>query len=217
MTKRLFDILVSGCALILVTPVLLILAILVKIDSRGPVLYRQERVGKNFRPFGILKFRTMVMRADAGEAMITVATDSRITKLGRFLRNYKLDELPQLINVLKGDMSLVGPRPEVSKYVELFGADYEKLLKVRPGITDPASIAYAKEAEILSQANNLEDDYVNHVLPDKIEISLQYLACRSFFSDLGVISRTLFNTSIVGAPLRKEQSNTDQHIMHPSA
>jgi lipopolysaccharide/colanic/teichoic acid biosynthesis glycosyltransferase len=140
--KRLFDIVASAAGLILLSPVMLLTALLIKLDSRGPVFFKQQRVGKGFRPFLIYKFRTMVEDAPQRGSSITVGADPRITRIGRFLRKTKFDELPQLINVLKGDMSLVGPRPEVPRYVEMFRDDYEEILRVRPGITDTASLKY---------------------------------------------------------------------------
>jgi lipopolysaccharide/colanic/teichoic acid biosynthesis glycosyltransferase len=190
--KRIFDILVSVLGLVLVSPLLFLIAMLIKLDSRGPVLFRQERIGRAFRPFLIYKFRTMVKDAPKRGSLITYGNDARITRVGRMLRNTKLDELPQLFNVLLGQMSFVGPRPEVRCYVELFRKDYEDILKVRPGITDLASLKYRDEAAFLGNSKNPEEEYVNHVLPDKIELAKEYLRQSSFLFDIGLIARTLF-------------------------
>ena len=149
--KRLFDIVAAGIGLLAISPLMLLAAFLIKVDSPGPIFFKQERVGRGFRPFLIYKFRTMVQDASRRRSSITVGADPRITRIGRFLRKTKFDELPQLINVLKGEMSLVGPRPEVPRYVEMFRKDYEEILRVRPGITDPASLKYQDEAEILGR------------------------------------------------------------------
>jgi lipopolysaccharide/colanic/teichoic acid biosynthesis glycosyltransferase len=190
--KRIFDILVSVLGLVLVSPLFLLIAMLIKLDSRGPVLFRQERIGRAFRPFLIYKFRTMVKDAPKRGSLITYGNDARITRVGRMLRNTKLDELPQLFNVLLGQMSFVGPRPEVPCYVELFRKDYEDILKVRPGITDLASLKYRDEAAFLGNTKNPEEEYVNHVLPDKIELAKEYLRQSSLIFDIGLIARTLF-------------------------
>ena len=190
--KRTFDILVAAIGLVLFAPLFLVIAILIKLDSNGPVLFRQVRIGRNFRAFEIYKFRTMVQKASQLGKPITYGNDSRITRAGRLLRKAKLDELPQLINVLKGDMSFVGPRPEVPQYVELFRRDYMEILTVRPGITDLASLKYRDEASLLGEAVNPEEEYVNHVLPDKIEMAKDYLQRSSFVFDLSVIVKTIF-------------------------
>ncbi len=191
--KRLFDIFFSLAGLIALSPLFLAVSLLIKLDDHGPVFFRQERIGKNFRPFLIYKFRTMTVDAGQRGPLITVSGDTRITRTGKIMRKYKIDELPQLINVLKGDMSLVGPRPEVKKYVEMFRSDYGKLLAVPPGITDPASINYSAEEGILSQAQeNWEDEYVKKVLPEKIRLSLQYAGNHNLLVDAGVILETIF-------------------------
>ena len=164
---------------------------MIRLDSRGPVFFRQERIGRGFLPFRIYKFRTMVPDASQRGSEITVGADPRITCIGRFLRKTKFDELPQLINVLKGEMSLVGPRPEVPKYVELFREDYEEILKIHPGITDLASLRYRNEAEVLSRAENAEEEYIKRVLPEKIELGKQYIRDASLLFDLRLIVRTL--------------------------
>lgn len=189
--KRTFDIAVSAAAILVTSPVLLAAAILVKFGSSGPILFRQERVGRNFRRFKILKFRTMVIDAPTLGAQITAGADPRITPIGRFLRKWKIDELPQLFNVLKGDMSLVGPRPEVPKYVEMFQEDYREILTVRPGITDPASIKYRDEAGLLSTAQDPERMYREEVLPDKIAIARQYVQSPCLRGDLRILAQTI--------------------------
>jgi lipopolysaccharide/colanic/teichoic acid biosynthesis glycosyltransferase len=177
--------------LVLLAPLFLIVAVLIKLDTRGPVFFRQERMGRAFRPFLIYKFRTMVQDAPRRGGSITFGTDTRITRVGRFLRQAKIDEFPQLINVLKGDMSLVGPRPEVRQYVELFSRDYETILQALPGITDLASLRYRYEAEILGQSEKPEEEYINRILPEKIKLAKDYLGQASFFFDMAVILRTL--------------------------
>lgn len=190
--KRTFDILVATIGLVLFAPLFLVIAVVVKLDSNGPIFFRQQRIGRNFRAFEIYKFRTMVQKASQLGTPITYGNDSRITPAGRLLRKAKLDELPQLINVLKGEMSFVGPRPEVPQYVELFRRDYMEILSIRPGITDLASLKYRDEASLLGEAVNPEEEYVNHVLPDKIEMAKDYLQRSSFVFDLSVIVKTIF-------------------------
>jgi lipopolysaccharide/colanic/teichoic acid biosynthesis glycosyltransferase len=189
MLKRGFDIIVSAIALLVLLPLMLVLAILVRIDSPGPSLFRQARVGKLFRQFQLLKFRTM-KRENSGSP-ITAGNDDRITRVGAFLRNSKLDELPQLWNVLCGDMSLVGPRPEVPVFVERFRADYEEILRVRPGITDPASIRYRSEAEILGSTADPIDYYTKVILPEKIKISKQYVRSANLGKDISLMVQTI--------------------------
>jgi lipopolysaccharide/colanic/teichoic acid biosynthesis glycosyltransferase len=189
--KRVFDIIVGFLGLLLLSPLLFVVALLIKLDSPGSVLFRQERMGRGVRPFLIYKFRTMVQDAPRNGGPITVAGDPRITRAGRILRKTKIDEFPQLINVLRGEMSLVGPRPEVPKYVELFRQDYEEILKVLPGITDLASLTYRDEAEVLSRSKNPEEEYVRRVLPEKIKLAKEYMRRSSFPSDLALILKTL--------------------------
>ena len=189
--KRMFDLTVAVVGLLLLSPLMIVVTLLVKADSRGPIFFRQERIGKGFRPFYIYKFRTMVADAPHTGRPITFGQDLRITRIGRFLRSTKLDELPQLINVLKGEMSLVGPRPEIRRYVELFRMDYDEILKVRPGITDLASLKYQDEAALLGQVVNPEEEYLKHVLPDKIGLAKEYLSRSSFFFDLSLILKSL--------------------------
>jgi len=195
MLKRAFDILCSLTGLAALSPLLAVAAVSVKIDSKGPVFFLQERIGRNFRPFRIIKFRTMTTGSEKGGSLITVGGDDRVTRVGRFFRKYKIDELPQLINVLKGDMSLVGPRPEVKKYVGLFRADYERLLTVRPGITDPASLRYSDEEGILSLSANWEEDYVKRILPAKIRLSSKYVDNHCVVTDIKLILKTILKAA----------------------
>lgn len=191
MIKRIFDVSVAAVGLIALSPLMLILAVLIKCDSQGPVFFKQKRIGKNFRAFLIYKFRTMKENAELSGPVITIGEDPRITRVGRFLRSAKVDELPQLINVLKGEMSLVGPRPELPRFVELFRRDYAEILTVRPGITDLASLKYQDEAKLMSQFTNPEEEYVRSILPDKIRLAKEYIDCSSIFFDLSLILRTL--------------------------
>lgn len=190
-TKRVFDFTAALVGLILFFPLFVLIAILVKLDSPGPVFFRQERMRLGFQPFRLFKFRSMAVSAPHTGPAITVGGDSRVTRVGRWLRGTKLDELPQLINVVLGEMSLVGPRPEVRKYVEMFRRDYEDILRVPPGITDYAAIAFRDEEEVLARFDNPEEAYVREVLPRKILLYRQYLARRSFWIDLRIIFLTL--------------------------
>jgi lipopolysaccharide/colanic/teichoic acid biosynthesis glycosyltransferase len=190
MAKRLFDGVLSALGLLLLSPLLLVLAVWIKRDSPGPVFFRQERVGRFGVPFRIHKFRTMAH--DGGGALITVGADARITRAGAFLRRTKLDELPQLIDVLLGRMSLVGPRPEVPRYVALYPqALRDKVLSVRPGITDVASIEYRDENERLAQAADPEREYVDVVMPAKLQLAAHYVDHASLRFDLQLILRTV--------------------------
>jgi len=190
--KRFFDIFFSVLGLVVLSPLFAAVALLIKLDGTGPVFFRQERVGKNFRPFLICKFRTMIPGAQERGPLVTVSGDDRITRIGRTLRKYKIDELPQLINVFKGEMSLVGPRPEVKKYVEIFRSEYGKLLKLPPGITDTASINYSGEEGVLSQSKeNWEDMYTKKILPEKLRLSLQYADRPNLATDIRIILETL--------------------------
>jgi lipopolysaccharide/colanic/teichoic acid biosynthesis glycosyltransferase len=188
--KRSFDIAVSSLALLVCLPLFLVIALWIKLDSKGPAFFSQQRIGKHFRPFWIYKFRSMVEDAPLKGGQITSGNDARITKVGCFLRKTKLDELPQLLNVLKGEMSLVGPRPEVLKYVLLFWNDYKEILCVHPGITDLASLKYRDEATLLAESSNPEQEYLERVLPDKIKLAKEYVKKSSFFFDLTLILRT---------------------------
>jgi lipopolysaccharide/colanic/teichoic acid biosynthesis glycosyltransferase len=191
--KRAFDITAATVGLVLLSPLLLFVSLLIKLDSPGPAFFRQERIGKGLRPFRIYKFRTMVQDAPAKGGMITFGEDPRITKVGRVLRKVKIDELPQLINVLRGEMSFVGPRPEVRRYVELYCEDYKEILKVLPGITDLASLQYRHEAEILGRCENPEEEYVKYVLPEKIRLAKEYLSQSSLRFDLILILKTVLS------------------------
>lgn len=190
MLKRGFDIFAASAGILLLAPVLLLIGIAVKLGSDGPALFKQERIGRGFRPFFIYKFRTMVADAPRLGPEITAGDDPRITRVGRFLRKTKLDELPQLFNVIKGDMSLVGPRPEVPRYVEAFRADYEEVLAVRPGLTDLASIKFIDEAGVLAQAHDAEAAYRHQILPEKIALAKQYVRESSLLLDMLVLGRT---------------------------
>jgi len=195
MMKRVFDLSVAALGLVLLLPLLGLITLLIKLDSRGPVLFRQVRIGRRLKPFQIYKFRTMTPDASRSGGLITIGEDPRITRVGRWLRKSKLDELPQLLNVLKGEMSLVGPRPEVPHYVELFHKDYEEILQVAPGITDLASLAYHNEAELLGKAEDPEKEYLHHILPEKIRLAKEYVHRSSLRFDLQVILKTLWQIS----------------------
>jgi lipopolysaccharide/colanic/teichoic acid biosynthesis glycosyltransferase len=189
--KRTFDLMAAATGLFWLSPLFVVVAALIKFDSDGPVFFRQERVGKGFHPFRIYKFRTMVSDASRSGMLITSGDDPRITRLGRFLRNTKLDEIPQLLNVLKGEMSIVGPRPEVQAYVDAFRRDFEEILTVRPGITDVASVRFRDEAALLSGFKNPEQAYLTSILPAKIRLSKEYVRHSSLRSDIEVILDTL--------------------------
>ena len=191
MIKRLFDFVTAAIAVLVLSPLLLIVALAVRLTSRGPVFFCQERIGRGFRPFQIYKFRSMVRDAPKRGSLVTFGADPRITKVGRILRATKVDELPQLINVLVGDMSFVGPRPEVRHYVELFRDDYAEILRVRPGITDPASIKFRNEAEILGHSQDPEREYVERILPEKIRLGKEYAKNSSLWHDFIIMLRTI--------------------------
>lgn len=190
--KRLFDIVASACGLIVLSPLFIILSIWIKLDSKGPVFYRQVRVGRHNKDFRIFKFRSMRVGADK-QGLITVGgRDPRVTRSGYFIRKYKLDEFPQLINVLIGDMSLVGPRPEVRKYVDMYTEEQMRVLDVRPGITDLASIRYRNENELLEKAEDPDQFYVDVIMQDKLAINLEYVANHSFWYDIKLIFKTFW-------------------------
>lgn len=192
MPKRLFDLVIAAFGLALLAPVLLAVALWIKLDSPGPVFFRQERVGKGGRLFRIHKLRTMRVDLAAQGPSITVHEDPRITRSGRLLRHYRIDELPQLIDVLLGRMSLVGPRPEVPRFVAMYPpALRDQLLAVRPGITDPAALEFVDEAELLAQAPDAERAYAEVILPRKLQRQLEYVRRATLASDLAVIGRTL--------------------------
>ncbi len=190
--KRTFDAILASAGLLVLSPVFAVVSLLVKIDSAGPVFFRQERVGRRFRPFTIYKFRTMRDRASWGRA-ISVGDDDRVTRVGRVLRRLKIDELPQLVNVVRGDMSLVGPRPELPQFVDMFREEYVDILEARPGLTDFASIEYRHEAALLALVADPEAEYVNRILPDKIRLSREYVRRASIALDLRLIFETLFH------------------------
>lgn len=221
MIKRGFDIVSALAGMAVIWPIFLAIAVLIKLDSPGPIFYRQVRVGRGLRPFRIFKFRSMVHGADAIGAPLTVGEDSRITRIGRFLRQNKLDELPQLLNILSGDMSVVGPRPEVPRYVELFRSEYAKILTVRPGLTDLASLKFVDEAAILGDAADPETEYRNTILPEKIRLAKLYTRRASLFLDIAIIIQTLLSLCRVPVvvcevpelkvrPSRVESSNDDK-------
>lgn len=189
--KRLFDITVSVIGLVVLSPLFLATAIMIRRDSKGPVFYRGERVGKLGKPFKIYKFRTMVINADKMGGPSTAADDPRLTRTAGFLKKYQLDELPQLINVLKGEMSLVGPRPEVPMYVNMFTKEEAAILSVRPGMTDYASLWNFHEGELLKGSADPEKTYMEEIRPEKIRLQLKYVREHSFWVDLKIILRTL--------------------------
>jgi lipopolysaccharide/colanic/teichoic acid biosynthesis glycosyltransferase len=192
MSKRLFDVVCAAAGLFLLSPLLFGIALWIKFDSSGPVFFRQQRVGRGGTFFRIHKFRTMRVDAPGNGPQITVGKDVRITRAGHFLRQTKLDELPQLIDVLAGTMSLVGPRPEVPRYVAMYPADLrDKVLSVRPGITDPASLEYRDESEVLARSSDPERAYVEEVMPAKLQCAAQYVDRMSFSNDLRVLGSTL--------------------------
>ena len=191
MIKRAFDIVIAASGLIVLLPIMMVVAVLIKCDSQGPVFFKQKRMGKGFRHFLIYKFRTMKENSELTGRPITIGEDPRITRVGRFLRKTKIDELPQLINVLKGEMSLVGPRPELPRFVELFRREYAEILTVRPGITDLASLKYHDEAKLMGQFTNAEEEYVRRILPDKIRLAKEYICRSSIFFDFSLVLRTL--------------------------
>lgn len=195
--KRLFDLFFTVIGLVILLPFFVLIAIWVKLDSPGDVFYRQIRIGKNQKPFKLLKFRSMGIGADKQGLLTVGMKDNRITKSGYYLRKYKLDELPQLINVLVGDMSLVGPRPEVEKYVKLYNSEQLQVLSVRPGITDLASIKYRNENDVLAAYDDPEAAYIQAVMPDKLKLNLDYIQRRSIILDLRIILTTILPISFV--------------------
>ena len=188
-----FDFIGSFIVLIILFPFFIIIAILIKLNSKGPVFYKQQRVGLNNTNFGLYKFRSMYINADKKGLLTVGGRDSRITSMGYFLRKYKIDELPQLINVLLGEMSLVGPRPEVRKYVDYYNAEQMRVLSVKPGITDNASIAFIDENVLLAQAADPEKYYIETLIPQKTAIYLEYVDTRNLWKDIKIIFKTIFN------------------------
>lgn len=190
--KRAFDIIASGLGLIVLSPLFLVLAIWIKLDSKGPVFYRQVRVGYKNKDFRIFKFRSMRVGADKGSLVTIGGHDPRVTKSGYFIRKFKFDELPQLINVFLGDMSLVGPRPEVRHYVDYWTPEQMHVLDVRPGITDPASIKFRNENELMENAEDPEKYYIEVIMQEKIKLYLEYVEKHSFLYDIGLIFKTFW-------------------------
>lgn len=178
--------------IICLSPLFIVLWLAIKLESKGPALFKQTRVGRHNTDFKLFKFRSMYINAEARGQLTVGMRDPRITRIGYYLRKYKLDELPQLFNVLKGDMSLVGPRPEVRRYVDLYTQEQMKVLSVRPGITDYASIKFINENELLAAAEHPEAYYISHIMPEKLELNLQYINSNVFFKDIGLIFKTLF-------------------------
>ena len=192
-TKRTFDIVACVMAVLLLFPLWLCVGLLVACGSKGGAFYRQTRVGRNGKEFKLLKFRTMRQDADRIGGLITVGDDCRVTRIGKFLRKYKLDELPQFLNIIKGDMSIVGPRPEVPKYVALYNERQRRVLSVRPGLTDYASIEYISENELLAQSPDPDKTYIEEIMPAKLELNLKYIDNQSVMEDLRLIFKTLFS------------------------
>lgn len=190
--KRLFDIVASGLGLVVLSPLFLTLAVWIKLDSKGPVFYRQVRVGRGNKDFRIFKFRSMRVGADKGSLVTIGGHDPRITRSGYFIRKFKFDELPQLMNVFVGDMSLVGPRPEVRHYVDHWTPEQMHVLDVRPGITDPASIKFRNENELMEQAEDPEKYYIEVIMQEKIKLYLEYVEKHSFFYDIVLIFKTFW-------------------------
>ena len=190
--KRLFDIVASGLGLVVLSPLFLLIAVWIKIDSKGPVFYRQVRVGRHDKDFLIFKFRSMRIGSDKGSLVTVGDHDSRITKSGFFIRKLKIDELPQLINVFLGDMSFVGPRPEVRHFVNYWTPEQKRVLDVRPGITDPASIKFRNENKLMDQADDPETYYIEVIMQEKLKLYLEYVDNHSFWGDMHLIIKTLF-------------------------
>jgi len=192
MFKRLFDILFSLLGLIILSPFFLIIAIAIPLDSQGYGFFKQSRVGKGNKDFFLIKFRTMNRDAKKSGLLTIGNDDKRVTNMGRFLRKYKLDELPQLFNILTGSMSIVGPRPEVRKYVDLYNDEQKRVLKIKPGLTDYASLEYIKESEILAEAKDPEQKYIDEIMPAKLKLNLQYINEMNLIIDMKIIFRTIF-------------------------
>jgi lipopolysaccharide/colanic/teichoic acid biosynthesis glycosyltransferase len=191
MLKRFFDITFSFLGLITLLPLFLVISIYIILDDGFPIFYKQTRIGKNFKPFTLLKFRSMYKKQNSNSLITIGNNDPRITKVGYFIRKYKIDELPQLINVFIGNMSLVGPRPEVKKYTDLYNEEQKKILSVKPGITDYASIEYSNENEVLAKSNNPEQTYIEDIMPHKLSLNLKYIHEQSFWTDIKIIINTI--------------------------
>lgn len=190
--KRISDIVASVVVLILLSPLFLLVSVWILLDSPGGLIYKQERVGKHGQNFQLLKFRSMRTGADE-EGQITIGNDARVTRSGRFIRRFKIDEFPQLINVIKGEMSVVGPRPEVPKYVKMYSDQQRKVLDVQPGLTDLATIEFINEQEKLGESKDPESLYINHIMPAKLALNIEYIQNRSFLNDLSIIFKTIFS------------------------
>jgi lipopolysaccharide/colanic/teichoic acid biosynthesis glycosyltransferase len=188
--KRIFDICSSIIVLIISAPLLIVVSIWIALDSPGGVFYKQTRIGKNEKPFQLLKFRSMRPNSDKS-GQLTIGNDNRVTRVGRFIRRYKLDELPQLFNIIKGEMSVVGPRPEVPKYVDLYTKEQKKVLQALPGLTDYASLEYLNEQEVLGAADDPEYTYIHEVMPAKLSLNLKYIAEKNLWVDIKLIFRTI--------------------------
>jgi lipopolysaccharide/colanic/teichoic acid biosynthesis glycosyltransferase len=191
MLKRFFDLFFSIIGLITLSPLFLIVSILIVLDSKGGVFYRQTRVGRGNVDFKLWKFRTMVTDSDKKGLLTVGLSDNRVTKVGRFLRKYKIDEFPQLINVLKGEMSLVGPRPDVRKYVDLYNLEQKKVLNVKPGITDYASIEYIDESDLLALSDDPEKTYIEVIMPEKLKLNFKYIQDQNLKTDLSILVKTI--------------------------
>jgi len=192
MIKRLFDILLAVLSIIIISPFFIIIGLIVGLTSRGCIFYRQIRVGKDEKYFHIIKFRTMVSGADKKGLSITVGKDKRVTKVGKILRKVRLDEIPQLFNILIGQMSFVGPRPEVPRYVELYNDEQKNILKVRPGMTDYAAICFKNENELLAKCDDPEKEYIENIMPVKIKYSMKYIEKMNVFTDIKILALTLW-------------------------
>lgn len=190
--KRLFDLFFSLAGIIILLPVYIVISLLIQLDSKGGIIYKQERTGKGGTIFKVLKFRTMRPDSFSKGALTVGSRDPRITNIGYYLRKYKLDELPQLFNVLLGDMSFVGPRPEVKKYTDLYNTDQKKVLAVRPGITDYASIKFRNENDLLSASDNPEQLYIEEIMPEKLDLNLKYINDNNVFKDIKIIFDTFY-------------------------
>ena len=191
MLKRFFDIFSSLIVLIIISPLLILISIFIKLDSKGKILYNQKRVGINGKEFKLFKFRTMKPGSDI-KGLLTIGNDTRITRVGNVLRKTKLDELPQLFNIIIGDMSVVGPRPETPNYVELYNKKQKEVLSIRPGLTDYASLEFINESELLAKQDDPEQAYINTIMPQKLSLNIKYIQDQSFLLDLKIIFRTIF-------------------------
>lgn len=192
MLKRIFDIFFALVGLLILFPLLLIIGILIKLDSKGPIFFRQERIGRNKIPFYLFKFRSMKVDAEKLGQLTVGGRDPRVTRMGYFIRKFKLDEFPQFINILNGDMSFVGPRPEVKCYVDLYSQEQLRVLEVKPGLTDYASIKYMDENEILAAAKDPEKAYIEEVMPDKLKLNLKYVEEQGLITDVKIILQTVY-------------------------